>query len=1655
MRFEGKKCKIIAIIITIIMIVIISDNSLFNLAKRLQVKNIYIETNRDKLPVNTEINLSTIVEYKDGSTEIAKNVQYLSSDNNVISVKDGVIKSENEGEVILSTNYLGKEASRTLKVTSTEDLKKDLNRNYNVTFEWIKEDNKVRFWWSGAPELKRYTVLKKSGDEDFKEVVSKREGTEYIDEIKDSSINYTYKIFLTSEFGLSYQLKEVTVTSEDDSNLSGPSEYKPIDIENNDSQYEDYSIKKEGEVKKRKDFSNGMVVNLNEEFSIKNNQINIPLKLKYSYEEENNVNEDNIRIFMKDEEGKLIISNSKVNIDKENKTIEFQVESQGIYVIKDIKDDNKKIREIKAEKSEEETAKEYLAKRDTSFIYCIVDGVFEVKEDYIKNTNGQAKIEYTIEDKNTNEKDLEVFRVLEDKKLLLQEKTNVDINKKEIDLEIKSAGLYVIREKSKVKDQIFKINNNNNKEKKKVEISNYDIALSGIFGYDDTEITEEDVEKYKKNIPDGQGIFILEKDRDNLLKLINESTNCKYDVDEKGFLKKIDKENLNKDKSETYSKIIDDLINSNKKIIVSLDNSWLFYNKESEKLQKSNVIQNKGLNIRKNNEEQLIILGKESNNEEDNKAIVLFHELFHATRTISEESRDSEEKLAIDNENIVRKELKLKERNNNYEDSEDIVNLYNIIFTYDQDIEVGASGPEVVELQRNLIKLGFTLGGYGATGVYGPYTVAAINAIQESMGYDVVGRYGPKTRKLVNYMIVNMSYDGNYFQKAKFLVTYKKYILQSNSITSIEDLDEGNTGDRVIKLQEKLLTLGFDLGGYGATGYFGTCTKNALEAIQKYKGYDIVGRYGPKTRATIEELLKEVNKYGYYYGKSEIMNSYMEIITNKELDPGDSGEPVRQLQLKLISLGFDLGGYGATGYFGTYTVVALKAIQKHSGLDTVGRFGPGTREALKKLIASKSMRQCLELQRLNKEMFLEVELDPGEEGPCVIALQEALVKLGFDLGGWGATGYFGEYTSAALNAIQEHYGLGVVGRYGPKTRVKLKELLNKLDSHNNYSDKGKLLERYNKYKKIVDGYDETINVNGKYNGRISYYDQEDSRWRYIPYGSDGDNIGNAGCGVTAMAIVESTMKRNGVNPIELANYSLNNGFCYNGTSRNFFVNVSTEDKYSLNCMRLQPSEIQTVKSLLSDGRHMAIAIMGPGHFTKCGHYIVLSGIETIDGKNYFDVVDPHRVNSNYSNDKNMIDSNKNDGFVKAAANIFTRECQEYWVFSLDGAATHKNSITNEKDQLIENKINLERLGYGRLRNSKGEITSEWDKQFNDAVNQFIADFGLKEKYDELGGNKKTQIYVWISQAVNGQISKIQADTGSQGTNNKTHKEVITLESIRKNYYLGIGDALVGATKDIFEFVSHPIDGVVGAAKGILFLNKVRSNPSCEEALILDKIIVDAVENFIDSNLNEKARLLGRVVGEIVIIVATDGVAKSIMGYLPEIANKIKNGERVERIVDSIRGSKGVSEADKLKLSSWKYAPDEELYLKYKDVFDNPKYYNQTTGEINWPGQHGDKNIDGFLNGKFYEVTLKPGEKIDRYGTDYGSFASPEGISYGERALAPGTDLKPYSVFEVIKPMKVKAGEIAPWFNETGGGIQYVLPDIIDELLDAGIIRRVK
>ncbi|QAS59366.1 hypothetical protein [Clostridium septicum] len=118
---------------------------------------------------------------------------------------------------------------------------------------------------------------------------------------------------------------------------------------------------------------------------------------------------------------------------------------------------------------------------------------------------------------------------------------------------------------------------------------------------------------------------------------------------------------------------------------------------------------------------------------------------------------------------------------------------------------------------------------------------------------------------------------------------------------------------------------------------------------------------------------------------------------------------------------------------------------------------------------------------------------------------------------------------------------------------------------------------------------------------------------------------------------------------------------------------------------------------------------------------------------------------------------------------------------------------------------------------------------------------------------------------------------------------------------------------MFEFVSHPIDGVIGVA-------------------------------------------IGRIVGEILIIVATDGIAESIMEHLPQIANQVKNGGKVEKIVESIKASKGVAEAvSKIRTC---------LKTKMESIFE----YVRETSDL------GDvircKTVDGF------EVNLAKSELTD-------------------------------------------------------------------------------
>ena len=317
----------------------------------------------------------------------------------------------------------------------------------------------------------------------------------------------------------------------------------------------------------------------------------------------------------------------------------------------------------------------------------------------------------------------------------------------------------------------------------------------------------------------------------------------------------------------------------------------------------------------------------------------------------------------------------------------------------------------------------------------------------------------------------------------------------------------------------------------------------------------------------------------------------------------------------------------------------------------------------------------------------------------------------------------------------------------------------------------------------------------------------------------------------------------------------------------------------------------------------------------------------------------------------------------------------------------------------------------------------------------------------LTGGAAIPIVADVAVAVGSGTAVFGAADAIEGTQDIYYGSTGDIDSTAVN---GIKDDLFQGNEDAYYLTENAFAFAASAMIPIGTASKAGELTFRSGTVMLGKEGVSTLAGYGASNLvydKTNNQTLGMIAG----ILASTGSAKGLnmadakLGW----SNKGVKGNVAESVTGDIEsGSKSISQVDRIKIDAWDYTPDDELYLKYKDVFDNPKYYNQETGAINWPENNGFADIP-------MDEVLQPGARIDRYGSDYGSFTSPEGTPYEMRAVAPGTDQRPYSVFEVVEPINVKSGSIASWFDEPGGGIQYLLPDTVDELLDAGILRRIQ
>ncbi|WZY01310.1 TNT domain-containing protein [Bacillus sp. FSL W7-1360] len=72
-----------------------------------------------------------------------------------------------------------------------------------------------------------------------------------------------------------------------------------------------------------------------------------------------------------------------------------------------------------------------------------------------------------------------------------------------------------------------------------------------------------------------------------------------------------------------------------------------------------------------------------------------------------------------------------------------------------------------------------------------------------------------------------------------------------------------------------------------------------------------------------------------------------------------------------------------------------------------------------------------------------------------------------------------------------------------------------------------------------------------------------------------------------------------------------------------------------------------------------------------------------------------------------------------------------------------------------------------------------------------------------------------------------------------------------------------------------------------------------------------------------------------------------------------------------------------------------------------------------------------------EATLKPGTFVDRLGGPEGMFLYPQDTPIEQRSLPPHVLVFPYYCYEVLRPFEVVSAEIAPWFDQPGGGTQHM------------------
>lgn len=126
---------------------------------------------------------------------------------------------------------------------------------------------------------------------------------------------------------------------------------------------------------------------------------------------------------------------------------------------------------------------------------------------------------------------------------------------------------------------------------------------------------------------------------------------------------------------------------------------------------------------------------------------------------------------------------------------------------------------------------------------------------------------------------------------------------------------------------------------------------------------------------------------------------------------------------------------------------------------------------------------------------------------------------------------------------------------------------------------------------------------------VIFYNQGDKTWADQPYGTD--NIGQYGCGPTVMAMAVQTLTGEPTDPAQMAQEAVDAGYWARKQGSYLSIICGLSEDYGIVAAALKDKTPDGITDALLSGK-MLVALMGPGHFTTSGHFILIRGV-TLQG----------------------------------------------------------------------------------------------------------------------------------------------------------------------------------------------------------------------------------------------------------------------------------------------------------------------------------------------------------------------------------------------------------------------------------------------------------